>query len=191
MTILEVSPAALARLLLASLLHGAAVMLLYCVLCAVLSLRRLWRLDKIPRPAECAAAVGYKTANTWTGKIITALGDVFLTLMSACLLLVVNFIFNNGVFRLFTIPASYLGFVASHALFGNLTRMILTYIILCMKKTMTFILAPLRKLAAVVRNIIKKIIDHILRKLRIMRVKRYTKIQFGKISAAQRDGMPP
>ena len=117
--------------------------------------------------------------------------DFFITITSACLLLVVNFIFNNGVFRLFTIPASAFGFAAANAALGGAVRILLTYLILCVRKLVRLVLAPLRRLAAAIYNIIRRIITRARSFIRRVRIKRYTKIQLGKLSAVQRDGMPP
>ncbi len=191
MTILEISPAALALLLLASLAHGALIAILYCAAGTALNLRRLWRFRGVPRPAECAALVRYERTGGKVYKAFLSVFDLLITITSACLLLVVNFIFNNGVFRLFTIPASVLGFAAARALFGGVTAMVLTYIFLCIKKLVKLIIAPLCRIALAIRNIIIRIIRRVRRFIRRMRIKRYTKIQFGRIPSAERDGMPP
>lgn len=191
MTILEISPAALALLLLASLAHGAVIAFIYCAAGAMLNLHRLWRLERVPRPAECASLVRYERSGKKAYKAYLGVFDFFITITSACLLLVVNFIFNNGVFRLFTIPASALGFAATRTLFGRVTAMVLTYIILCIKKLVMLALAPLGRLAVAIQHIIIRIIKRIRRFVRRMRIKRYTKIQFDRIPSAERDGMPP
>ncbi len=192
MTILEISPAALALLLLASLAHGAVVALLYCIMGVTLDLRRLWRLDKTPRPMECARLVRYGEAGTTRAyKLLVGVSDILIVLISACLLLVVNFIFNDGAFRLFTIPASALGFAAANATLGGAVRILLTYLILCVRKLVRLILAPLARLAAGIGNIIGRIIARARCFIRRVRIKRYTKNQLGRLSAAQRDGMPP
>ncbi len=192
MTILEISPLALALLFLASLAHGAVVAMLYCAAGVMLNFRRLWRLDKAPRPSECASLARYSREEATTAyKLLVGACDLLIVLMAACLLLVVNFIFNNGVFRLFTIPASALGFAAANAALGGTVRIILTYLILCVRKLLRLVLAPLRRLAAAIYNIIRRIITRARRFLRAVRIKRYTKIQFGRLSAVQRDGMLP
>jgi hypothetical protein len=192
MTILEISPLALALLFLASLAHGAVVAMLYCATGVMLNFRRLWRLDKAPRPSECASLVRYSREEATTAyKLLVGACDLLIVLIAACLLLVVNFIFNNGVFRLFTIPASALGFAAANAALGDAVRIVLTYLILCVRKLLRLVLAPLRRLAAAIYNIIRRIITRARRFLRAVRIKRYTKIQFGRLSAVQRDGIPP
>jgi hypothetical protein len=192
MTILEISPLALALLFLASLAHGAVVAMLYCATGVMLNFRRLWRLDKAPRPSECASLARYSRGEATTAyKLLVGACDLLIVLIAACLLLVVNFIFNNGVFRLFTIPASALGFAAANAALGGAARIILTYLILCVRKLLRLVLAPLRRLAAAIYNIIRRIITRARRFARAVRIKRYTKIQFGRLSAVQRDGMPP
>ena len=192
MTILEISPLALALLFLASLAHGAVVAMLYCAAGVMLNFRRLWRLDKAPRPSECASLARYSREEATTAyKLLVCACDVLIVLIAACLLRVVNFIFNNGVFRLFTIPASALGFAAANAALGGAVRIILTYLIFCVRKLLRLVLAPLRRLAAAIYNIIRRIITRARCFLRAVRIKRYTKIQIGKLSAVQRDGMPP
>lgn len=192
MTILEISPLALALLFLASLAHGAVVAMLYCTTGVMLNFRRLWRLDKAPRPSECASLARYSREEATTAyKLLVGACDLLIVLIAACLLLVVNFIFNNGVFRLFTIPASAFGFAAANAALGGTVRIILTYLILCVRKLLRLVLAPLRRLAAAIYNIIRRIITRARRFARAVRIKRYTKIQFGRLSAVQRDGMPP
>ena len=188
MSILEISPAALARLCLAAFVQGALVALIYEIFAVLLNIKRICARQGLASFCESVSVAEYGRKGKMPFAVARGVCDALLTVISAVTLLFVNFLFNDGEFRLFTILLSAIGFFAVHKSVGRVLRGVLVFSIFILKKLLQALFAPLKRFAS---SRIKLLRARLVAARRRRRIKVYTKNLMKAADAAVQNGMPP
>lgn len=194
MKVLEVSPEALALLLLASVCHGAAMAV--CV-----SLRDVWMgLGRIVRSPglrgavrlplrEYAEEAAPENARNFLRAAELFLWDLLLCLVGAFSLFCLNFIFNDGKFRLFTVIASFLSFAAADRMLGKLLRTLWILPIRIVRRILLCLSAPAAWLIRGIFRVASRWIGRIRAGIRKKKIRRNTVRVMARLGSVGENGL--
>lgn len=173
MDVLEVSQQAMMWLTAASIVHGIVIVVLVAVRDILLNL-----------PSVLRGKIGYADLPEMTVKntgivysLRRALGDIVLCLVSAVLLLIVNFIFNNGKFRIYTGVVSAISYVIANKLLSPGIRWVLVLITRFIKFIVVTFAKPVFWIISIITGVFKAAYRMIRRRMLRAKIIRYTKVK--------------
>lgn len=115
------------------------------------------------------------SCETKTYSILRGIWDFVICVISAVLLLVISFIFNDGKFRLFSILLSGLSFWGFSRLFGKPIRFTISITLKILYKIICSVIKPFCLLVRYVYDLNVKLISRIKKSVDKRRIRKYTK----------------
>ena len=193
MDVIEVSPEGLARLLLAALCHGLLMAVLTALRDTLLGLGEILREETVAGAMHLrlrfSNRVGTDAKVPLKRGVPDGLSDFFLCLVSSALLISLNFIFNNGKFRLFTVTASFLAFLCTELTVGGLLRRALILLICVCKRVAAVVAFPFRKLFIWLAHLLRLAAGKVRGRIRVARIKQNTAREMSRLRYVREDGL--
>ena len=191
MNVLEVSPERLWLLLLASVCHGAAVFVLVCVRDVLASLGPVWREERLGAAMRCPVPVterGPRPGAILSG-IAEALGDVLLCLVSAALLLCLNFLWNDGKFRLYTAVFSLVSYLLAERTLGRMLRGALVLPVRALRRMWRIVSAPAKLLLGLACRTASRLLRRAADRRERQKIRRHTRAVLSRLGGVGDNGL--